>query len=291
MVKIGIVGTRNGWSSEKLADTVFEKTGFRLLVEMERVRLDMPSGRAWFLDQDLSKLDGLIIKKVGGRYSSDLLDRLEILRFLHERGLKIFSSPYSVLRVLDRLSCTITLQLNGVPMPPTTVTEDVEQACRTVEQYEEAIFKPLYTSKARGMRLIRKGAGARTDIEKYHLDNPIMYIQKKIELGGRDLGLVFLGGRYLTTYARCNAGNSWNTSTFFGGQYEAYDPAEAVIELAHKAQSLFQLDFTCVDIAETAEGPMVFEVSPFGGFRGIQEARGIDAAMQYVQYVLRKVTP
>ncbi|MFP4049030.1 MAG: ATP-grasp family protein, partial [Desulfovermiculus sp.] len=53
----------------------------------------------------------------------------------------------------------------------------------------------------------------------------------------------------------------------------------------------FDLDFTCVDVAETADGPLVFEVSAFGGFRGIWEAQGIDAASLFTSYVLDNIEP
>lgn len=290
-MKIGVIGTKGGWSSEKLADTVAEKTGGdRVLISMEDVRLDLPSGTAYYNGHTLNDFDALIIKKIGARYSPDLLDRLEILRFLAERGLKIFSSPYSILRALDRLSCTISLQLNDIPMPPTTITESVDQALVAVELYGEAVFKPLYTSKARGMFVLKHGPEARAAIEKYCAEFPIMYIQKTIDLGELDLGIAFLGGKYLTTYSRCKTNGAWNTTTESGGKYKPYEPSPEIIELARKAQEPFNLDFTCVDVAITAEGPYVFEVSVFGGFRGIQETSGIDAASRYVDYVMEKIS-
>jgi ribosomal protein S6--L-glutamate ligase len=287
-MKIGVVGTRGGWSSELLADTVAAKTGHRLLVDMEQVCLDLDSGKAWFQGVDLAGLDGLIIKKIGARYSPDLLDRLELLRFLAEGGLPIFSSPMSIMRVLDRLSCTVTLRLGGIPMPPTTITESVDEALGTVERYGAAVFKPLFTSKARGMTVISRGPGAREAVEAFHAENPIMYMQQKIDLPGQDLGIVFLGGKYMTTYARCGNG-AWNTTTESGGRYAPAVPTPEAIAVAEQAQALFNLDFTCVDVVETAGGPFVFEVSAFGGFRGIQDACGLDAAAMYTDYVMEKI--
>jgi len=287
-MKIGVVGTRGGWSSELLADTVAEKTGFRLLVDMEQVCLDLDSGKAWIGGVDLGGLDGLIIKKIGARYSPDLLDRLELLRFLAQRGLPIFSSPLSIMRVLDRLSCTVTLRLGDIPMPPTTITESVDEALCAVERYGAAVFKPLFTSKARGMTVIDHGPEARAAITTFHAENPIMYLQQKIELPGQDLGVVFLGGKYLTTYARCGTG-AWNTTIESGGKYAPATPSAETIRMAEKAQALFNLDFTCVDVVESASGPVVFEVSAFGGFRGIQDACGLDAAAMYTDYVMEKI--
>jgi ribosomal protein S6--L-glutamate ligase len=288
--KIGVVGTPGGWSSEKLADTVAQMTGYRLLIDMSRLSLDLANGTAMFDGTDLSTLDALIIKKIGAWYSPDLLDRLEILRFLNERGLPIFSTPYSILRVLDRLSCTVSLQLACIPMPPTIITEDVDAAAAAVAHYGEAVFKPLYSTKAKGMLLVADGSDTRRTVENYHAENTIMYIQKKMDLRGKDLGIAFLGGRYLATYARVKGKGAWNTTTRSGGHYEAYDPPEKYISLANRAQALFNLDFTCVDLAETPDGPIVFEVSAFGGFRGIETASGIDAAERYVQYVLERIS-
>jgi len=94
---IGVVGTLGGWSSETLANTVAEVTGRRILIELKRIRIDLHSGRVIHNGIDLSTLDALIIKKVGARYSADLLDRLEILRFLNERGLPMFSAPVPIM--------------------------------------------------------------------------------------------------------------------------------------------------------------------------------------------------
>jgi len=290
-MKIAVIGTPGGWSSEKLADSVADLTGFRMLIDMKKVCLDLENRTVTLGDLDLSTLDACIIKKIGSRYSPHLMDRLEILRFLFERGLPMFSSPLAIMRVLDRLSCTTTLQLGGIPMPPTVITENVDCAMDALESFGEAVFKPLYTSKARGMRLLRNGPGARAEVASFKEVNPILYIQKKIDLGGRDLGVVFLGGQYLTTYSRWNEGDTWNTTTASGGKYRPFDPSPETLALAQRAQDLFHLDFTCVDVAETPEGTVVFEVSAFGGFRGIEDARRIDAARRYVEYVLGKVSP
>ncbi|MBC2714139.1 MAG: GAK system ATP-grasp enzyme [Desulfobacteraceae bacterium] len=290
MAEIAIIGTKGGWSSEKLADAAEEMTGKRMIVEMSKVRLDLNTGDAWFNGSNLASMDALIIKKIGARYSPDLLDRLELLRFLSMRGVRIFSAPENIIRVLDRLSCTVTLKSDGIPMPPTTITEDVDEALIAIKEYKEAVLKPLYTSKARGMILVNTNVEPRAVLEAYKKENTIIYIQKRIHINDQDLGVVFLGGKYLTTYARRKQDNgSWNTTTVSGGKYAPYDPSPEIIELAQRAQDLFGLDFTCVDVAITDQGPFVFEVSAFGGFRGILETRAIDPAKCYVDYVLKRI--
>jgi ribosomal protein S6--L-glutamate ligase len=288
-MKIGVIGIPGGWSSETLADAVAVRTGQRLLIDIKAVKFDLEAGRALFDGQDLCELDAILIKKIGTNYSPDMLDRLEALRLVAGKGVRIFSSPLAILRVLNRLTCTMTLSLGGIPMPPTTVTEDPALALETVREYGLAVFKPLYTSKARGMTLIADEPGAAEVIAAYHAENRVMYIQKAIELGDSDLGLAFLGGEYLTTYARCKTNEAWNTTTASGGKYKPVDPPAEVIELARTAADLFSLDFTTVDVALTKDGPYVFEVSAFGGFRGLFQARGIDAAAMYADYAVDRV--
>ena len=127
-------------------------------------------------------------------------------------------------------------------------------------------------------------------IRDYHEQHPMMYIQKKLDLAGRDYGMVFLGGKYLGSYARVAQGDSWNTTIDSGGKYELYNPSKEIIELAHEAEALFGMDFTTVDVAETETGPVVFEVSAFGGFRGAREGIGIDAASLYTDYIIAQIT-
>ncbi len=288
MIKIGVVGVAGGWSSEEMARVLEERTGYRLLVEMDRVHYSSERESLFFGNVDLMSLDGLIVKKIGARYSPDHLQRLDMLRYLYKRGLPIFSKPSAIARCLDRLSCTLTLRRGGIPMPPTVLTEDAEEAADAVRRFGRAVFKPLFTSKARGMQVIsRDDENLSARISEFkNMGNSVLYIQKMIDVPGRDLGVAFLEGKYVGTYARVGNGLSWNTTTVNGGRYEVCDPDNTVIELARNAQGLFRLHFTCVDVVEAVDGPMVFEVSALGGFRGLWESRRINVAGMIVHSVL-----
>ncbi len=289
MKRVGVIGIPGKWSSERLAESLQKKTGFRLLVSMDEINLDINARAARCRGEKLNELDAIIIKKIGPSYSHHMLDRLEMLHFLNNNSVKIFSDPLRIKNAVDRLTCTLELARGDIPVPETVITENVEKALETVETFGKAVFKPLFTSKARGMKVIQRGPDALSAIEAFKDDdNPVMYIQKMVDIPGKDLGLAFLGGDYIATYARVGKNDSWNTTTHFGGRYEPHTPSQEIIDLAAKAQSLFNLDFTCVDVAETPDGPIVFEVSAFGGFRGLLEANNIDAAELYANYVLEK---
>jgi tetrahydromethanopterin:alpha-L-glutamate ligase len=291
--KIGVIGIPGKWSTETLADAVEKSTGQRLVIDMAGVSLDLERQRLLFEGQDLCQLDALIVKKISASYNPNTLDRLELLRVAEQAGVRVFSRAENMLRLVDRLSCTVTLRNADIPMPATRVTEDVGAALTAVQDFGSAVFKPLYSTKARGMCVIdaqQDHTLVEREIRAFQAENPMMYIQQKIELPGRDLGMVFLDGEYLGTYARVSKGDAWNTTIHSGGKYASHTPPDSVIELAQRAQAPFGMDFTTVDVAETGEGPIVFEVSAFGGFRGALEGIGIDAAGLYVEHVLRQLT-
>lgn len=292
-LRIGVIGVPGKWSTEVLADAIQLRTGFRLVIDMATVRADLMNRTLWSEQVDLCQLDGLVVKKISQQYSPHTLDRIELLRLAEQAGVKIFSKPATIIRMIDRLGCTVTLRNADIPMPDTTVTEDRIEALTAVRRYGQAIFKPLYSTKARGMQVInseRDDSVLLAQIDTFRDEHPMMYIQQKVDLAGRDFGMVFLGGEYLGSYARVGQNESWNTTIESGGKYAPHDPPPGTVELARQAQALFDMDFTTVDVADTPAGPIVFEVSAFGGFRGARDGIGIDAADLYADHVLRKLS-
>ena len=276
-----------------LADALEQRTGFRLVMDMANVSADLAGRTLRAGGNDLCELDGIVVKKISQDYSPATLDRIELLRLAENAGVRVFTSPEKIIRMIDRLACTMTLSNGGIPMPDTVVTENVEEAVDAVKGFGEAVFKPLYSTKARGMCVISSDQPKErmlSQVSEFKRDNPMMYIQRKLNLSGRDYGMVFLGGNYLGTYARVAQNSAWNTTINSGGRYALHEPPESTIEIARKAESLFNMDFTTVDVADTDEGPIVFEVSAFGGFKGAKEGIGIDAASLYADYVIKALS-
>ena len=194
--------------------------------------------------------------------------------------------PNQILRENARRRIVVQANTDG-GSDMATIVAAIREA---VARFGSAVAKPLYSTKARGMEVWQASdSDLDTKIRAFQKTNPMMYVQQKLDLSGQDLGMVFLGGEYLCTYARVAAGDTWNTTIHSGGKYAAYDPDARLIQLADNAQEPFAMDFTTVDVALTADGPVVFEVSAFGGFRGALEGAGVDAASAYAEYALSAV--
>lgn len=290
--RIAVIGTPGKWSTEVLADHLERLTGFRCVVDMAEVVLNLQTGKLTSRDVVLNELDGVIIKKISETYSPAADDRIRMLDGLRADGVRCFSAPEQVGRLINRLEGTAALARGGVPLPETRITENTQAALAVVDEFGKAILKPLYSTKARGMIVLEAADGTEVNthkLETFRTEHGLFYLQKFVNLGGQDLGMVFLGGEYLCTYARVGDANAWNTTINSGGKYQAYDASPELIELGYKAQSCFDLSFTTVDIALTEEGPVVFEVSAFGGFSGALKGCGIDAAEKLCEYVLNEL--
>jgi len=290
--KVAVVGIGGKWSTECLADALERRTGYRLVIDITRVTLDLEKNTLWYDGQNLCELDGLVIKKVTSDYSPETLERLELLRVAESCGVRCFSSISAIQSLVNRLNCTVALGTAGIPMPETTVTEQLNEAISAVNRYGEAVLKPLFSTKARGMKVLSANMGSQEltqQMADFKARNPLLYLQKKYDLAGEDYGLVFLGESYLCAYSRQGAKDSWNTTINSGGKYQSHQPPPDIIRLADRARALFNLDYTTVDVAVTPEGPVVFEVSAFGGFRGVSEGTGLDPADLYAAYVLKRM--
>lgn len=292
-LKIAVLGIPGAWSSERLADAVQAATGYRKLISPDELVVDFEHDTLRCGELDLCDLDAIMVKKIASSYSPHALDRVALLTMLEQRGVRICSPTKSMRALINRLEGSIALHQAKAPLPATLVTESLDAGLEMIRRHGSVICKPFYTSKARGMELIKDGPEARRQLAAFQeANNPMMYIQALVNAPGRDLGVSFLGGAYLGTYARVRGGDQegWRTTTNSGGHYEGHTLAPEIIEIARKAQEPFGLDFTCVDVVETADGPRIYEVSAFGGFRGLLEGCDIDAAKAYVDYVVKGLT-
>ncbi len=292
-LKIAVVGIPGKWSTEVLADAIEAKTGFRLVIDIQQVVADLATPDVMYKNHSLCQLDGIIIKKISQEYSPTVINRLEILRFVEKCGVKIYSKPSEIIRLVDRMSCTVSLAKGNIPMPPTMITENLGQAYEAVQKFGTVVLKPLFSTKARGMLVLDDSLSEhklKKKLEQYYQQHGFFYIQQKLNLPGQDMGLVFLNGEYKGAYARVANGNSWNTTIQDGGKYAKAEPSEEIIEMARQAQAQFDLTYTTVDIAETEEGAVCFEVSAFGGFKGAKEGLGLDMATAYADFVIQQLS-
>jgi ribosomal protein S6--L-glutamate ligase len=290
---VAVVGTPGAWSTERLAGALRRAGAETVVVDLGACTLRLPDPRVYVAGAPLAGLDGAVVKKIGDTAGGwAVQERLHILRHLEASGVPVLSLPERLAVAVNRFRMTVELVRGGFPVPETVVTEERAEAEAAVERFGAAVAKPLFTSKGRGMARLDPGADLGAFFGAWRVqDRGPVYLQRFVEHPGRDLGVAVLDGRCLGAYWRVAGPDQWMTTILSGGRYEPADPPQAVIDLAERAARHFGLVFTGVDLIETPQGGYaVLEVSAFGGFRGLFEACGVDAAPLLAEATLRRFT-
>jgi ribosomal protein S6--L-glutamate ligase len=287
---VAVAGIPGAWSSESLAEALRSQGASSSVIALDACVHDISRNEVYHEGRPLTKLDGLVVKKLGDTREPRVEERIQMLEALELRGVRVISRPESIARAVDRYRMTRILSDAGIPMPRTIVTESIDEAADAVECWGKAVLKPVFTSKGRGMALLSRERPARLALSDFRRQalGP-MYLQEFVRSPGHDVAVAILGGEVIGTYNRVAAPGSWMTTTAAGGRYEQCVVPEAVELLALEAARPFGLDFTCVDLVETEPSWLVYEVSAFGGFSGLKQACGVDGAALYAAHVCEQI--
>jgi ribosomal protein S6--L-glutamate ligase len=288
-VRIAVVGHPGAWSTERLAEALRRQGAAAVVVDLAACAVRLP-GPGVHVDGRPLAVEAAVVKKIGDTAGGGAVrERLQILRHLEAGGVPVWSAPAAIETAVDRARMTVELVRAGLPVPETVITEDVAEAAAAVERFGCAILKPLFTSKGRGMQRLDPSLDLPKLLARHALQVPgPFYLQRFVPHPGRDLGVAVLDGEYLGAYWRVAGRNQWMTTILAGGRYERAEPPAEAVQLALRAAAHFGLLFTGVDLVESPEGYRVLEVSAFGGFRGLLDGCGIDAAPLVAGAVLRR---
>jgi ribosomal protein S6--L-glutamate ligase len=241
---------------------------------------DLSGGTVSVHREDLGSLHGIVVKKLGLQQEANARLRVHMLRELQRSGVRIYSRPSVIDVVMDRYRMSMKLIEARLPVPRTLSSESEGTLGEAVATLGSALAKPVYTSKGRGFVRLGNGAGDQGGVCEGRT-----LVQEFIESPGRDIGACVLGSRFAGAFYRVAADGQWLTSTSAGGSYAPCELPAQARDLAEAAADVFGLDFTVVDLVETDRGYLVYEVSAFGGFRGLWEAYRCDVAAAYARYV------
>ncbi len=280
-MKVAVAGIPGAWSSELLASSLREAGVESFVFSLGEVIHDLATGWVDLNGRDLRDLTGVVVKKLGDQSSAASRLRLHPLRALEAAGVQVFSRPDVIDRAMDRYRMTMALAEHGIPVPQTIGVQDAAALSRAIGGVGDAVVKPVYTSKGRGMIRVRAGQAAPEGLN----GDPYL-VQKFVQAPGRDIGATVIGGRFVGAFYRMAREGEWMTTTAAGGRYAPCELNARGVEYAERAARAFGLEYTVVDLVEHEGDFLVYEVSAFGGFRGLVEASGIDVAAMYARHIV-----
>ena len=231
--------------------------------------------------------DAQVIRSLGFALSIEqFFRRIQALKVLSDLDVFTINPIESMIIARDKFYSLFKLKENGIPVPSTTVTEDVLLAMEKVKEWKEVVLKPLMGSLGYGS-IKTSEADVAYNIGRVLLSiNQPLYVQEYIRKPQRDMRVFVVGDKVLGSIYRISY-TSWKTNVAQGAKALKAPKIPEVEELALKATKALNLYYAGVDIAETPEnGYVVFEVNAAPLWRGFQKATGINPADEIAKFVI-----
>jgi RimK family alpha-L-glutamate ligase len=289
-LKIGIITrNRNSWSSTKLREALTRRDiphicfSFTRLVAKVGYKPYISVGNT-----NLEDLDALIIRPIGRGSLEEIVFRMDMLYKLERSGMYVVNPPEAIEHCVDKYDILTILEENGIPVPKTVATENVEQAMRAFHTLGgDVVIKPLFGSRGIGSTRVKDAEVASTIFRALNFHHNVLYIQEFVQHGFSDIRALVVGNRVIAAMRRI--ANSWKTNYSQGARPEQAKIESEMEELAIKSARLIECKIAGVDILESPRGPLVVDVNSQPGWRGLQSVTNFNIADEIVDFIISDI--
>ncbi len=285
---VAILSARKGWHTDQLcrAITAWGATAELLAYEGLVARLGTaghgrePAGAAPAAPFAIGA-DVVLARIIPAGSLEQIIYRVDALHWLEDAGVRVLNSPRAIERSVDKFYTSALLQMAGLATPDTVVCERSEDAIAAFRTMGDVIVKPLFGSMGLGMVRVHDEEIAWRVFRALDAIRGVYYLQRTISHGGRDIRAFVVGDRVVGAIERRSpdAGPQWRTNYSRGGTVRALTLSPGWTELAVRAARAVGADYAGVDLLPAEDGTVyALEVNAIPGWRGVQEATGIDVA-------------
>ena len=290
-MKIGVVTrNRDSWSSTQLREAIAKRSiphicfSFPQLVAHVGYKPYLNAGNTSILEE----LDALIIRPIGRGSLEEIVFRMDILYRLQRLGLYVINPPEAIEHCVDKYDLLAILEDNGVPVPRTAVTENVDEALKAFNELDgDVIVKPIFGSRGLGSTRVKDPEIASTVLRAITFYHGVIYLQEFVHHGFSDIRAFVVGDRVVAAMRR--VANSWKTNYSQGARPEPLKLDKTMEKMAVKSAKLIECKIAGVDILESPRGPLVVEVNSQPGWRGLQSVTRVNIADEIVDFVLSEL--
>jgi RimK family alpha-L-glutamate ligase len=286
-VEVVVLAARAGWHTDELARAAAAR-GHQLSVlpyEGLVARIGPASGLR-SRSTDLDATDVVLARIIPSGSLEQIIFRVDALHRLEERGVRVVNSPSAIERTVDKFWTSTLLERCGIATPETIVCDDADEAFAAYRHFGDVIIKPLFGSMGLGMVRVSDEEMAYRVFRTIEQIRGVYYVQKTIDHDGTDVRAFVLGGRVIAAIERRAAG--WRTNLARGGTARTVIVTEQMRALAVRAAAAVGADYAGVDLLTSRDGmTYVLEVNGIPGWRGLQEATGLDVAGRLIDYLDR----
>ena len=290
-MKIGIATRdRNSWSSTQLREALAKHNiphlcfSFPQLVARAGYKPYINVGNTSILEE----LDALLIRPIGRGSLEEIVFRMDMLYRLQRLGLYVINPPEAIEHCVDKYDLLAILEDNGIPVPRTAITENVDEALKAFNELGgDVVVKPIFGSRGIGSTRVKDPEIASTIFRAITFYHGVIYLQEFVHHCFSDIRAFVVGDRVVAAMRRL--ANSWKTNYSQGARPEPLRLDRTMEEMAIKSAKLIECKIAGVDILESPRGPLVVEVNSQPGWRGLQSVTRVNIADEIVDFVLSEL--
>jgi RimK family alpha-L-glutamate ligase len=284
-VQLAVLAARPGWHTQELERAAAERGHRATILPYEGlVACIGPAPGLRSRTTELDHADLVLARIIPSGSLEQIIFRVDALHRLEDRGIRVVNSPRAIERTVDKFWTSALLEQCGIPTPETVVCESAEEAFAALRALGDVILKPLFGSMGLGMvRVSNEEMGFRVfrTIEQIR---GVYYLQRAIDHDGVDIRAFVLGGRLLGAIERRSSG--WRTNLARGGTARSVVLNDERGSLAVRAAAAVGAEYAGVDLLTARDGTTyVLEVNGIPGWKGLQEATGLDVAGRLIDYL------
>jgi RimK family alpha-L-glutamate ligase len=237
---------------------------------------------------DIEDLNALMIRPIGRGSLEELVFRMDVLYKLQRSGLYVINPPEAIEHCVDKYDILAILEENGIPVPRTATTENVNEALKAFKELGgDVVVKPLFGSRGIGATRVTDPEVASTVFRSITFYHGVLYLQEFVKHGLSDIRAFVVGNRVVAAMRR--VASNWKTNYSQGGKPVRIELEKPLESLALKSAKSIDCKIGGVDILESPSGPVVVEVNSQPGWRGLQSVTKVNIADEIVDFVLSEL--
>jgi RimK family alpha-L-glutamate ligase len=235
----------------------------------------------------LDACDVVVVRGIPRGSLEQVVFRVDVLHALAAVGVRSLNGAPAIERTVDKFLASALLAAAGVPTPRTAVCERSDDALEAfAELGSDVIVKPLFGSMGLGMARIQDPDVAQRVFHALELERAVYYLQEALPHEGVDVRALVVGERVIAAIER--VGTGWRANLARGARARATKLEERRARLCVQAAAALGADYAGVDLLHAADGrDYVLEVNGIPGWRGVEEATGVDVAAALVAHLER----
>jgi len=292
-MNIGVL-TRSvdGWASTRLIKAIKSLGHEPFPFKFNQILIHISNGveRIFVDEYDLASfLDAVIVRPIGRSSLDQAIFRLALLYSLEDLGVKVVNPPECIEKAVDKYRTLHILMRSGFQVPDTLISENSLLMLRNLDKLgNEIVIKPIFGSRGLGSTKLNDRDIIWRVARSLSYFRNILYFQRFIYHGGKDIRAFVVGDRVIAAMYRVNP-RSWKTNVARGARPEPLKPSEELSELAVKAAKLLGCEYAGVDFIESKNGYILLEVNSQPTWKGLQIVTKVNIAKEIVKHVISLV--